>query len=210
MITTSRLPVSIAAGLLWLIATPHSKADTIYQVSATLVANGNANCPSCSDVIPLNFQVDTSISYQDPTSPSLEISFSNSAPGFTIDFNSGNEILGHFQFGSFPGDEIDVSWDEQLEGGKPVFELDGAFFYSCQTAACVQDFTLNDMPCVNLSCMTVPVNIVDYSVTPLNQVPEVPSRALILYGGLFTLMLSLLPRVLRREKVRGNLSFCAP
>jgi hypothetical protein len=56
----------------------------------------------------------------------------------------------------------------------------------------------------------VPVNIVDYSVTPLNQVPEVPSRALILYGGLFTLMLSLLPRVLRREKVRGNLSFCAP
>jgi len=111
-------------------------------------------------------------------------------------FPQPTSTMGFMYFGGGNA-EIDTIYKLSEAGTGFIFAMDTAFFYSCQSATCAQDFTPNDQPCLNLGCGANPVNLVNFSVA---QVPEAGSRNLILYGSFFLLVFCFLFSHLRTPK----------
>jgi hypothetical protein len=171
------------------------------QVSLSTV-NPTCSVPPCTQTIGLSFDFKL-----DPRFfPTMVLDFTNIqfsgggplgllSPGpFLTDFTGPTSTFGEMFLGNGAGDEIEFRFSAQgTTSNIDMFFLSLGLFFSCQTSACVADYSLFGRPCLGIiNCADNAKFVGTFSQT-VTGLPEPPSIFMIAIGFVSLLTVCRLP-----------------
>jgi hypothetical protein len=174
-----------------------ANGDSLIEITGDFVAVGNSVCgpTPCTETIAFDIELAPSILFPDenPAGPVVanfqKLDFSGSGPLGNYSGEQGDSFPGEDGPGTTAGflylnagsqEEVDVIYSIAAVGGGFDVQLGTAFFFTCQSATCVSDFSTIGQPCAGTSCGAASFSAENLAYS---QVPE-PSSLLLLAGGL--------------------------